>query len=111
VDTSNGYHLLQVVDGGPLGGNAGGFGSVHHRVLKMTSMTAPLGVLPVGPTTSTTEFEDDVDGSPLRTLPVGLATSTTEVVDDVDGDPLGGATSRSGCIHHRVLRRHRWRAP
>jgi hypothetical protein len=36
VDTGNGYHLLQDVeveediDGGPPGGAAGGFGSVHH---------------------------------------------------------------------------------
>jgi hypothetical protein len=30
VDTGNGYHLLQDVDGGPLGGVDGGFDSNHH---------------------------------------------------------------------------------
>jgi hypothetical protein len=30
----------------------------------MTSMVGPLGALPVGPTTSTTEVEDDVDSGP-----------------------------------------------
>jgi hypothetical protein len=30
----------------------------------MTSMVAPWGALPVGPTTSTTEVEEDIDGGP-----------------------------------------------
>jgi hypothetical protein len=30
------------------------------------SMAGPLGALPMGSTTSTTEVEDDVDGMPLR---------------------------------------------
>jgi hypothetical protein len=56
VDTSNGYQLLQDVDGGPLEGVAGRSSSVHHRVLKMMSMTGPWGALPVGPAASATEF-------------------------------------------------------
>jgi hypothetical protein len=34
----------------------------------MTRMAGPLGVLPLGPATSTTEVEDDVDGRPLGRL-------------------------------------------
>jgi hypothetical protein len=41
VDTSNGYHLLQDVDGGP-----------------------PGGALPMGPAVTTIEVEEDVDGGP-----------------------------------------------
>jgi hypothetical protein len=88
------------------------------------SMAGPLGALPTGPTTSTTEVEDDVDGIPLRgrcrwvrhrpppslkktsmagpwgALPVGPAASTTEFKDDVDGGPLRGTASGSGCVCH-----------
>jgi hypothetical protein len=62
----------------PPGGADEVSGSIHHRVLKTTSMAGPLGVLPVGPTSSTSEFEDDIDGGPLGALPVGLAASTIE---------------------------------
>jgi hypothetical protein len=61
----------------PLGGAAGGFDSVHHQVLKTTSMAAPLGA-----------------------LLAGLAASITEVEDSVDGGPLGGATGGSNNVHH-----------
>jgi hypothetical protein len=44
----------------------------------MTSMEGPLGVLRVGPTASTTEVEEDIDGG-----------------------PLGGAAGGSGSVHHR----------
>jgi hypothetical protein len=54
------------VDGGPLGGAAGGSGSVHHRGLRRRRWQAPWGALPTGPTASTTEVEDDVDGGPQR---------------------------------------------
>jgi hypothetical protein len=84
------------------------------------------GALPVGPTASNTEFEDDIDGgppgghcrwvwqrppprlktssmaSPLGALSVGAAVSTTEFVDDVDGAPLGGTAGVSGIAHDRV---------
>jgi hypothetical protein len=39
----------------PLGGGTGESDSIHHQVLKMTSMAGPLGALPVDPVTSTTE--------------------------------------------------------
>jgi hypothetical protein len=88
------------------------------------SMVGPLGALPTGPTTSTTEVEDDVDGVPLRgrcrwvrhrpppslkktsmagpwgALPVGPAASTTEFKDDVDGGPLRGTAGGSGYVCH-----------
>jgi hypothetical protein len=43
VNTGNGYHLLQVICGGP-----------------------PSGMLPAGPTAVTTVAKQDVDGGPLR---------------------------------------------
>jgi hypothetical protein len=72
------------------------------------SMSGPLGALPVGPTASTTEVEEDVDGrpheghcrllrqrppsmlktlmtAPLGVLPAGMVVSTTNVKDDIDG--------------------------
>jgi hypothetical protein len=95
VDTGTGYHLLQDIDGGP-----------------------PGVALPTGPTTSTTEVEDDVDGKPpggrcrwvwqeppprskttsmagpLRALSAGPVASTTEVEEDVDCGPPGGRCRR-----------------
>jgi hypothetical protein len=89
-------------------------------------MVPPLGALSVGPTASTTEFGDDVDGRPPRgryrrvrqwpppslkttsmadslgALPTGPAASTTEFGDDVDGRPLGGTAGESDSGHHRV---------
>jgi hypothetical protein len=61
----------------PLGGATGESDSGHHRSCKETSMTSPLGVLPVGPTAA-----------------------TTEVVEDVDGRPPGGDAGGSGSDHH-----------
>ncbi len=78
------------VDGGPLLVDAAsGSGSVHHQVLKMTSMAGPLGALPVGPSAAT-EVEEDIHGGPRRALPTGPAASTNEDEEDVDGGPLGG---------------------
>jgi hypothetical protein len=80
--------FLDDVDGGPPGGAVGGSGSIHHRVrddvdggppggrclwvqqrpppsLKMTSMAAPLGVMPVGLAGSTTKFETTSMEGPL----------------------------------------------
>jgi hypothetical protein len=37
---------------------------------------------------------------PLGALPVGSATSTTEVEDDVNGEPLGGTAGGSDSVHH-----------
>jgi hypothetical protein len=80
-------------------------------MLKTTSMAGPLGALSAGPTASTTDVEDDVDGGPLggrcrwvrqrpplwlkkasmvgplRALPVGLMACTTEVEDDMVSIP------------------------
>jgi hypothetical protein len=44
----------------------------------------------VGPTTATTEVEEDVDGGPLGVLPVGPTASTPEVEEDVDGGAPDG---------------------
>jgi hypothetical protein len=87
-------------------------------------MVGPCGALPVGPTASTTEFEDDVDGGPpggryqqirqrppqsfeddvdggpLGALSVGPAASTTEVQGDIDGGAPGDAAGGSGSIRH-----------
>jgi hypothetical protein len=52
------------VDGWPLEGATGGSDSIHHRVLKITSMAGPLGALPAGPAVSTTKVDDNVDGGP-----------------------------------------------
>jgi hypothetical protein len=109
----------------PLGGTAGGSDSVHHRVLKKTSMTGPLGALPAVPAASTVEFEDDVNGEPpgghcqwVRLRPP-LSLKILSMVgplgggrcrwvrqrpplsfeDYVDGGPLGGTVGGSGGIH------------
>jgi hypothetical protein len=64
---------------GPQGGTVSGSDNGCHRVLKTTSMVWTLGALPAGPTASTTEVEDDING----------------------GAP-GGAVIGSGSIHRRV---------
>jgi hypothetical protein len=57
-----------------------------------TSMEDPLGVLPTGPTTTTTEFEEDVNGGPTwGVLPVGPVVTSIEFEEDVDDAPLRGA--------------------
>jgi hypothetical protein len=77
----------------------------------MTAMACHLGVLPTGLATSTTEFEDDVDGgppggpyrwvqqrpppnlkmtsmaAPSVAMRAGLALSMTEFEDHIDGGP------------------------
>jgi hypothetical protein len=66
-------------------------------------MAGPLGVLPVGPTASTTEFEDDVNGRALGGTAGGSdsvrhqAWNTTSMAG-----PLGGTVDGSGNVHHRV---------
>jgi hypothetical protein len=55
----------------------------------------------VGPTASTTDVEDDVDGGPLGALPAGPIASTTEVQEDIDGGPPGGAVGGSDRVHHQ----------
>jgi hypothetical protein len=37
---------------------------------------------------------------PLGALSAGPTVSTTDVENDVDGGPLGGATDGSGSVHH-----------
>jgi hypothetical protein len=97
----------------PLGGAAGGSGSVHHRVLMMMSMVGPLGALRWVRQCPSPSFEDDVDcgppggaaggfgivhhlvlkttsmAGPLGVLLVGPTASTTEFEDNIDGRPLG----------------------
>jgi hypothetical protein len=86
---------------GPHGGTVSGSDNGCHRVLKTTSMVWTLGALPAGPTASTTEVEDDINGGPpWGALSLGLAASTAEFEDDVDGGPLGGTTGGSGSVHH-----------
>jgi hypothetical protein len=48
-------------------------------------MPSPLGVLPMGLTTSTTEVEEDVYDGPLGALPASSTASTNEVEEDVNG--------------------------
>jgi hypothetical protein len=87
----------------PLGGAAGGFDSVHHQVLKTTSMAPPLGALLAGLTASITKVEDDVDGGPpggcyrwvQQRPPLSLKTTSMAC-------PLGVTTGGSNSIHHRV---------
>jgi hypothetical protein len=73
----------------------------------------------VGPTASTTEVEEDVNGGPpwghyrgggVRQHPpprlkmtsmAGPIASTTDVEDIIDGGPPGGIVGGSGSIHHR----------
>jgi hypothetical protein len=38
---------------------------------------------------------------PLRVLLAGPTATTTEVEEDIDGRPLGGATGESGSGYHR----------
>jgi hypothetical protein len=57
-------------------------------------MTGPLGVLPTGPTATTIEVVEDVDGGPLGVLPVDPTVVTTEVKGDVDGRPPRGCYRR-----------------
>jgi hypothetical protein len=95
------------VDVDPLGGAASGSHNVYH-------LRAPWGELSAGPTASTTEVEEDVDGKPPRgrcrrvrqrpppmlkttsmvgplgALLAGSSTSTTEVEEDVNGGPPMG---------------------
>jgi hypothetical protein len=54
-------------------------------------MEDPLGVLPTGPTTATTEFEEDVNGGPTwGVLPVGPVVTSIEFEEDVDDAPPEG---------------------
>jgi hypothetical protein len=66
-------------------------------------MAGPWGVLPVGPTASATEVEEDVDDGPSGggALSAGPTAATTEVEDDVNGEPPGGVAGGSGNSHHR----------
>jgi hypothetical protein len=68
VDTSNGYHFLQDIDGGTPRGRCRWVRQRPPSGLKKTSMVGLLG----------------------GALLVGLAVSTTEVEEDVDGRPPGG---------------------
>jgi hypothetical protein len=92
------------VDGGPPGARCRWVQQCPPLRLKKMPMVGPLGscwwvrqrppsmlkMSMAGPTASTIEVEDNVNGRPSRgALSVGPATSTTDVEDDTDGRPPG----------------------
>jgi hypothetical protein len=83
-------HLVVIVyHSSPLGG----VGSRYWQWLPLVvrcRWRPPWGVLPAGPTTTTTEVEEDVDGGPLGALPADPVAATTEVEEDIDGGPPRG---------------------
>jgi hypothetical protein len=64
-------------------------------------MAGPLGVLPVGPIASTTEFEDDADGGPPggHYRRVQQCPPSSLKMMSMTG-PLGGATNGSDSVRY-----------